>query len=600
MKIGQRVVEIVIKAKDDASGAVKKLGESFDELKRQVPLLGQAFDLLKNPLAQVIVILASLSKAAVDAYNANVQLGAAMDDVSKRTDLSVESLAKWGYITQLSGSSLGEFESAYKRLRQSMADAMNGNQQAIDSFTQLEVNFKNLDGSMRPVEATMLDIGQAIRRFGENSVEAAAGQNVLGRGAGALIAVIKQAPEDFERLSRDAVAATSNMTTAWAEAGAAAEDTADRIKAAQQNIIAGFQSDIKAKASYAWHVFWMNIFAPNEADKLWRAQYADVFAASRQVAEGYVEGWIGGINDGKGEMVDAVAGAAKEALKNREIDKAIADLRSKIAESMTPDKDRSMLDITPRLGEGAEDGLMLWEDYEEEARKLLTLQEEIDAYGLPDPLNAMKIAEANAQYEALVKKMEEAARATEQVQQAVMAGVNSLASGLGDVGGAAAEAFLTGETHALKLGSMIRNVVIKAIRDMIAELIRVKVLMAALKFLGLPMAEGGSVPGRAHGGAVSRAANGYAIPDGPRGMDSRLILGMPGEEVINRSLSRRLDRFISAYEMSATVSPFALAGAGGGGNVINFNVGRPVSVLDALDLGRNAVTASRKYSEASL
>ena len=84
-------------------------------------------------------------------------------------------------------------------------------------------------------------------------------------------------------------------------------------------------------------------------------------------------------------------------------------------------------------------------------------------------------------------------------------------------------------------------------------------------------------------------------------MDSVLIAAMPGEEVINRSLSRRLDRFISAYETGGAVSPFALAGAGGGrGNVINFNVGRPVSVLDALDLGRNAVTASRKFSEATL
>lgn len=597
MKIGQRVVEIVIKAKDDASGAVKKLGESFDELKRQVPLLGQAMALLTNPITAVIATMATLAKSAIAAYNANVQLGASMDDMAKRTGQSVESLSKWAYVAELGGSSISDFETSFLRLRKSMADAIGGSEQAISSFTTLGVAFKNADGSMRDIEQVMLDIGEALRIFGPESLQGAAAQDVLGRSSAAFVATLRQGREELKLQTAQAKAWGAEMDSSFIKKVTEADDAAIRLRTAWGKLTQEMTPALaKVTEAAGYLAIMLSGRLPEATQAAWEAEQE--FRKNFRLFD------EAQLNRGANAMIAAVEKARTESVERmKAADKEIAELSAKIAESMHPAKDRSMLDITPRLGEGAEDGLMLWEDYEEAARKLMTVQEEIDAYGLPDPLNAMKIAEANAEYEALVEQMEEAARATEQMsdaQQAAVAGANSLASGLGDVAGAAAEAFLTGETQALKMGSMIRNVLIKAIRDMVAEFIRAKVIMAALRLIGLPFAEGGAVPGRAHGGAVSRAANGYAIPDGPRGMDSRLILGMPGEEVINRSLSRRLDRFISAYEMSATVSPFALAGAGGGGNVINFNVGRPVSVLDALDLGRSAVTASRKYSEASL
>jgi hypothetical protein len=143
--------------------------------------------------------------------------------------------------------------------------------------------------------------------------------------------------------------------------------------------------------------------------------------------------------------------------------------------------------------------------------------------------------------------------------------------------------------------------VTQAIAEAIAKFI-------ILKILG--MAKGGAVPSGpktmgmpelALGGSIPHAAGGYAVPDGPRGRDSMLIAAMPGEEVINRQLSQRLDRFISSMEFGAAVSPFAMSSTGGRGNVsVNFNVGRPVGVLDALSYGETATRAARKVAEANL
>jgi len=594
VKIGQRVVEILIKAKDDASGPIKTLGKSFDELERQVPLLGQAFDLIKNPIAQVIVILASLGKAAMTAYRANVQLGAAMDDLSKRTGQSVESLSKWAYVAELGGSSIADFESSFLKLRKSMADAVNGSQMAIDSFATLGVAFKNSDGTMRDIEAVMLDIGEALRVFGPESLQGAAAQDVLGRSSAAFVATLRQGREELKLQTAAAKVWGAEMDSSFIKKVTEADDAAIRLRTAWGKLTQEMTPAL-AKVTEA-----AGVLAIMLSGRLTEATQA-AWDAEQEFRENFRLFDEAKLNAGANAMIAAVERARVESVaRMTAADKEIADLSAKIAESMVPAKDRSMLDIDPRLGEGADDGLMLWEDYEEAARKLLTVQEEIDAYGLPDPLNAMKIAEANAEYEALVKQMEEAAAAAEQMtfdETAAADAAYNLTSGLGSVASQAVTAFAMGTSGGMFFGRMIREVIIKAVTDLIVQLTIVKGLM---KIFALPFAKGGTVPGMALGGTIPRAAMGYAIPDGPRGMDSRLILGMPGEEVINRSLSRRLDRFISAYEMSATVSPFALAGAGGGGAVINFNVGRPVSVLDALDLGRNAVTASRKYAEASL
>ena len=91
------------------------------------------------------------------------------------------------------------------------------------------------------------------------------------------------------------------------------------------------------------------------------------------------------------------------------------------------------------------------------------------------------------------------------------------------------------------------------------------------------MASGGQIPRMASGGKIPRAAAGYAVPDGKRGMDSRMIMAMPGEEVINRQMSQRLNRFLNAQESAAYVSPWDMAGGSQGGSTIVMNVGIPQS-----------------------
>jgi len=107
LNIGQRVVEIVIKGHDASVAAFKSLQANATESKKklsdlanEIPGLSRAMALLTNPIAATAAIVVGLGVAMTKAYNATVQLGASFQDMSRRTDLSVESLAKWKYIAE--------------------------------------------------------------------------------------------------------------------------------------------------------------------------------------------------------------------------------------------------------------------------------------------------------------------------------------------------------------------------------------------------------------------------------------------------------------------------------------------------------------------
>jgi len=161
--------------------------------------------------------------------------------------------------------------------------------------------------------------------------------------------------------------------------------------------------------------------------------------------------------------------------------------------------------------------------------------------------------------------------------------------------------FLTAKNEAIMFGRAIKEAVIKALSVAIAKLVMLRALSI---FNAIIPGGGGGIDGSllyaAAGGTIPKAASGYSVPDGPRGVDSRLIMAMPGEEVINRSLSMRLERFITAQEMGAAVSPSAFAGGGGGGNNIVLNIGRPVGRLDLDQLADDLNEAAVRYERSRL
>ena len=611
MSIGKRVVEIVIKGHDASVAAFKSLQTNATDSKKklkdlsdEIPGLSRAISLLSNPLAAAAAVVVGLGVAMVKAYKASVQLGAGFMDMSNRTELSVESLAKWKYIAEQNGAVIGDFEMSFRKLRQTMADAAAGDEAAIKVFRTLGVSAIDSSGKMRDLETVMLEIGQSVRQYGVASVQGAAAQDALGRGSSALVAIIKQQSGALKEQSTEAGIYSSNMTTAWAESADAADDAAKRAKIAGDNIRAGLMPAMAPIIDF-WTELRMKMFDADGWVKLeqWNAKAGE--RAAHALAEGYASGLVsmptsGASSDNSKALADAIIGDEKALVaKIAEMIKADTAAAAQQAietaaalivpipvtvhpvvtvEPIKPDdlyKDVMSVDIDAELNTGLNDS------------RVQAILDESDSQG-----------ELNDQL----------ARFNEEQEVAFSLSKN-LKDGFSQLGSSALAAFALGESGAMDLGRAIREMVVRAIAQAVAKMIILRALMfitggaSEAASAGAASSGASSIPAgmMAHGGTIPRAAYGYSVPDGPRGMDSRLIAAMPGEEVINRHLSQRLDRMVSAYEYGAAVSPMSVSSGGGRGSVImQFNVGRPVSVMDGLAYGRTAAEASRKYQEAAL
>jgi len=214
-----------------------------------------------------------------------------------------------------------------------------------------------------------------------------------------------------------------------------------------------------------------------------------------------------------------------------------------------------------------------------------------------EKFNAKKIAEWEAANHEMLVLDAAWASAMENIQQ-------DLAQGFAQIGATGITTLLGLREGTFQMGRAIKSVLLGALEQVIMKLITIKLLKVALGgplgwFFGdggtVPMAAGGAVPG------VRHAAFGYAVPDGPRGLDSVPIMAMPGEEIIKRNLSQRLDRFISMQEAAAAISPGNINPGGGGNTYIsNMSIARPISYNDVVDLGINTADAIAEVSERNL
>jgi hypothetical protein len=632
VSIGKRVVEIVIKGHDASVAAFKSLQANATESKKklkdlsdEVPGLGRAVSLLSNPFAAAAAVVASLGVAMVKAYNASVQLGAGFMDMSNRTELSVESLAKWKYIAEQNGASINDFEMSFRKLRQTMADAAAGDEAAIKVFQTLGVSATDNTGKMRDLETVMLEIGQSVRQYGVASEQGAAAQDALGRGSSALVAIIKQTTDALGAQSAEAKALSSNMTTAWAESADAADDAAQRFKFAFDNLKAAVvpaQTWIAeaATALVAGLSGTLDEYLAAEHNKFVQERKASGLAAGEAATAAMYQGIQQGFDkapssDNSKALADAIVGDEKA-------------LVAKIAERIKADTAAAaQLAIETAAALMVPIPVTVQPVVTVEPIKPDDLYPKVMDLGIDAELNTgqndERIADILAEGEAH-RESTDALRQYNEEQQIALDMSAQLKTGLEQVGASAIAAFLNGQQGTIMFGRMMKQMIIQIIAEAIAKFIVLKGLMffvglatggaggAAATALahggtvpgspgGVGLANGGSVPRLARGGTIPRAAYGYSVPDGPRGMDSRLIAAMPGEEVINRHLSQRLDRMVSAYEYGAAVSPMSVSNSGGRGSIVmQFNVGRPVSVIDGLAYGRTAVEASRKYQEAAL
>lgn len=163
-------------------------------------------------------------------------LGDKLDEMAQKTGVPVETLQEMGYAASFSGVSLDSMGTSLGKLAKTMSSAKKGGGEAAKTFRKMGVEFKNADGSLRPMEDVFMDVADHISSMPDGAEKSALSMDVFGRAGKELIPVLNEGGEGLQKLREEAVELGLVMSAEDAEAMAGFNDDMDRLKHSWQGV----------------------------------------------------------------------------------------------------------------------------------------------------------------------------------------------------------------------------------------------------------------------------------------------------------------------------------------------------------------------------
>ena len=151
--------------------AVDQTKTAFDSIKRGLGGLTDTARSVNGLLANIgvgvsLAGLTALVKSAIDT-------GDALDEMSQRVGVSVETLSVWKPAAEQSGVSGESFEKGLRKLSTTMLEAATGSEEAARNFTAVGVAFKNQDGTLRGTDQVFLDLAERFKAMPDGAQKSA-------------------------------------------------------------------------------------------------------------------------------------------------------------------------------------------------------------------------------------------------------------------------------------------------------------------------------------------------------------------------------------------------------------------------------------------
>jgi hypothetical protein len=155
------------------------------------------------PLASVAGLV-GLAKNALEA-------GDALNDMSQRTGVSVEALARFKKAAAVSGTDLDTVAKGLNKLSKNMLDAATGNDKAAASFAAMGIKIKDASGQIKSSDRVMLELADRFSKMKDSSTKTGLAMDLFGKKFGPdLIPMLNMGGDAIDKLS-------VKMTTAFAQ-----------------------------------------------------------------------------------------------------------------------------------------------------------------------------------------------------------------------------------------------------------------------------------------------------------------------------------------------------------------------------------------------
>lgn len=213
-------VQIEIKAKDQASAKMAKIGKSTEGMSRKFKMASLAI------AAMGVALVVAVGKMV----NSYATAGDEVAKMAKRTGWGVEALSEMRHIAKIAGTEIGSLEKAIKKMGKTILDASRGLETYVRSFEELGLSVEDLE-RMSP-EDVFWEIAYAIGRIEDPTKKAAYAMEIFGRAGTDLLPMLAMTREEMEREKQ----AAHDLGLVFTEEAAAKceefKDSTERLKGA--------------------------------------------------------------------------------------------------------------------------------------------------------------------------------------------------------------------------------------------------------------------------------------------------------------------------------------------------------------------------------
>jgi len=193
----RRLVEIVLKGKDETKGAFDSLASS----------LGMADAKALKFAAGAAAVGAALVAGTKALYSFTSEMAALGDNIEKmnqRTGIAVETLSEFAFMLERGGGNIGDLEPAVRRLARAMGDAREGIKESVDAFAQLGITTDQLvgpGGGYVELSAILPRIADGIKSLNTQAERVDVAQALLGRGGTKLLPALQEGSEAIREMA---------------------------------------------------------------------------------------------------------------------------------------------------------------------------------------------------------------------------------------------------------------------------------------------------------------------------------------------------------------------------------------------------------------
>ena len=211
---------------EDADGKLSKLGDTAKKIGAPCRI-STLFAAVFPAAAAVGTACVAAGKKLWDMANDVGSAGDQIDKTSQKIGISAESYQKWGYVFERCGADVNNLQTGMKKLSTVITDAAGGSDSAAEKLSAVGLSIEKLNGKSQDEQLSLV-IG-ALQGMESGAERTAAANDLLGKSAVDMAAVLNTSVEETERLKQEAEDYGMVMSNEAVAASAAFEDSLTKL-----------------------------------------------------------------------------------------------------------------------------------------------------------------------------------------------------------------------------------------------------------------------------------------------------------------------------------------------------------------------------------